>query len=562
MGFFDSWFWGNWMTIKVFTVAETVAAERAADAAGVSYDEMMETAGRRVAEAIVERVPVIDRRVLVLVGPGNNGGDGLVAGRYLAEVGADVTFFLYKARDVKQDANYALVQEMGLFVVEAGFDQRFRVLRSRLNSANIIIDSLLGTGVTRSIGGKLAALFNEVQSFLIAQDIAPDREEPLTSIATMGETSDRQNKPFIVAVDCPSGLNCDSGALDPLAIAADLTVTFAGPKRGHFRFPGAAACGELVVADINISPELPDVNIVGVELASVKLASGLMPRRSDSGHKGTFGTALIAAGSEHYWGAPLLAAQGAYRVGAGLVALAVPEVIRATVAGQMPEATYPPMAATRVLGEDSARLLLEQSSSFEGLLIGPGMGTATDFVETLLEGQTDSAGLQEPRRVLPPLVIDADGLNVVAKLSNWWQRVPAGTILTPHPGEMARLMGVTLSEIKSADRVDLACDRASAWGHVVLLKGAYTVVADPDGHCTILPFTNPLLAVGGSGDVLSGIIVGLLVQGLKPYDAAVLGGYLHGAAGELAAESYGDAGLMAGELAGWIPQARRRILNG
>ncbi len=470
---------------------------------------------------------------------------------YLAEAGADVAFYLYKPRDVEQDANYARVQQMGLFVVEAGLDQRYRVLRTRLQNADIVIDALLGTGVTRAIGGNLAGVFKQVKFFLASLAMAPEGEEPLTRIASVEKKTERDKKPTIVAVDCPSGLNCDTGALDPLAIAADLTVTFAGPKRGHFCFPGAAACGELVVADIDISTALPDVKHVAVELATAKLAGALMPRRSISGHKGTFGTALIAAGSEHYWGAPLLAAQGAYRAGAGLVALAVPEVIRATVAGQMPEATYPPVTASRVLGAESARFLLGQTVNAKGMLIGPGLGPAADFLVTFLEGQDG----------LPPLVVDADGLNILATMPNWWQRIPAGTILTPHPGEMSRLMGMTLSEMMTADRVDLARSQASAWGHIVLLKGAFTVVADPDGQCMILPFANPLLAVGGSGDVLAGIIVGLLAQGLKPFDAAVLGGYLHGAAGEIAAEAIGDAGMLASELAEWIPAARRRILG-
>ena len=543
--------------IKVFTVAEMVTAEKAADAAGVSYAEMMETAGRRVAEAIIERMPVADRQVLVLVGPGNNGGDGLVAGRYLAEAGSEVAFYLYKAREVELDINFALVQQMGLFVAEVGHDPKYDVLRERLQGTDIIVDALLGTGVTREIGGNLAGLFEQVKSFLPAGDAVLDGEEPLTSISRVGQQTERRKRTVIVAVDCPSGLNCDTGALDRLAFAADLTVTFAGPKRGHFCFPGAAACGELVVADINISTDLPDVKHVMVELATSRLARSLLPVRTGSGHKGTFGTALIAAGSEHYWGAPLLAAQGAYRAGAGLVALAVPEVIRATVAGRMPEATYPPVMATNVLGADSAQFLREQSASAKGMLIGPGLGPAAEFIQTLLAEKEDVSDRQDR---MPPLVIDADGLNELAKLPAWWQRVPPRTILTPHPGEMARLMGVSLSELRRADRVALACDQASAWGHIVLLKGAYTVVADPDGHCTILPFANPLLAVGGSGDVLAGIIVGLLAQGLKPYDAAVLGGYLHGAAGELAAEAIGDAGLLAGELAGWMPKVRQRLM--
>ena len=546
------------MTIKVFSVAEMVAAEKAADAAGVSYAEMMETAGRRVAEAIVARMPVEERRILILVGPGNNGGDGLVAGRYLAEAGADVAFYLYKSRDVDQDVNYALVQQMGLFIVEAGLDQRYRVLRTRLQSTDIILDALLGTGVTRPIGGNLASLFKQVKSFLSSGRAMTGSDEALTSVAHLDQQTDKSDKPVVVAVDCPSGLNCDSGALDPLAIEADLTVTFAGPKLGHFYFPGAAAYGELVVADINIATDLPEVKDVRTELATAALARSLLPVRSRSGHKGTFGTALIAAGSEHYWGAPLLAAQGAYRVGAGLVGLVVPEAIRATVAGQMPAATYPPVAEKKIFNAGSAKFLTEQSSSAKGMLIGPGIGPAADFVAALLDL---AASEQEEPQNLPPLVIDADGLNMLSTLPNWWQKLPAETILTPHPGEMARLVDVPLAELKKADRVELAREWAIRWGHVLLLKGAYTVVAGPDGFCAILPFANPLLAVGGSGDVLSGVIVGLLAQGLKPYDAALLGGYIHGAAAELAAGTFGDAGMLASELAAWIPQVRRRLLG-
>ena len=550
------------MAIKIFTVAEMVAAERAADAAGVSYDEMMETAGRRVAEAILERTVVEERHVLVLVGPGNNGGDGLVAGRYLAEAGADVVFYLYKPRDANVDINFARIQQMDLLFIEAGSDKNHGALATYLANADIIIDALLGTGVTRPIDGNLAGLFEKVRAILATQAFLQIEADPLTSIVRAGAESRQQQRRFIVAVDCPSGLNCDTGSLDPLAMPADLTVTFAGAKRGHFRFPGAAACGELVVADINIPVDLPEVMGVAVELATAKSTLLLLPVRPTGGHKGTFGTALIAAGSEHYWGAPVLAAMGAYRVGTGLVALAVPEAVRATAAGQLPEATYPPLAATKVLDGESARFLLGELGAVRGILVGPGLGPADSFMQALLQllrdQQTHSLADDAD---FPPLVVDADALNLLSRMPDWPARLPADTVLTPHPGEMARLMGMSLSELKEIDRVALAVDQAEAWGHVVLLKGAYTVVASADGRCTILPFANPLLAVGGSGDVLAGIIVGLLAQGLKPYDAAVLGGYLHGAAGELAKEKFGDAGLLAGELADWIPEARRRILE-
>lgn len=542
------------MTIKIFTVAEMVAAERAADASGVSYDEMMETAGRRVAEAIIARKDVSGANVLVLVGPGNNGGDGLVAGRYLAEAGADVAFYLYKSRDPAADINFQLVQEMGLFFVEAQNDQRYRILRTRLQITDILVDALLGTGVTRPIAGNLADLMKEVKSLVVLRRSKAAEADPLTSIAELPPGSgepDSGAEPWVVAVDCPSGLNCDSGALDQLAFAADLTVTFAGPKRGHFRFPGAGACGELVVADINIKDTLPEVAGVALTLVTPALARSLLPERPAHGHKGTFGTVLVAAGSEHYWGAPLLSGRGAYRAGAGLVALAVPEVIRATVAGQLPEATYPPVSASLTLDAQSAEFLLSGAQQYQSLVVGPGLGSADSFIDYLLTGN----------RVLPPMIIDADGLNILSRKEGWAADLPPNTILTPHPGEMARLLNTPPAELKEMDRVALAGQAAKEWGHVVLLKGAYSIVAAPDGRLTLLPFANPLLAVGGSGDVLAGVIAAYLAQGLEPYEAAVLGGYIHGGAAELAAQTFGDAGLLAGEIADWVPKLRKYLLK-
>lgn len=546
------------MTIKVFTVEEMVAAEKAADASGVSYDQMMETAGRCVAEAIMARLPVKGHQVLILVGPGNNGGDGLVAGRYLAQAGALVTFYLYKTRDPEEDKNFALIQKMGLLPVEAREDASFKELIKLVTSCDILVDAVLGTGVTRPIGGNLAAVFENIQKGLANRASKETGGRRLTSISQVDPGIQKADRPFRAAVDCPSGLNCDNGAIDPLAITADLTVTFAGPKRGHFIFPGAAACGELVVADIDISTHLPEVSAVPLELATAKLARDLLPNRMAAGHKGTFGTALVAAGSEHYWGAPMLAAEGAYRAGAGLVALAVPEVIRSTIAGKIPEATYPPVAAEKVLDKAAAKLISSMKKSMKGILVGPGLGPAQEFMQRLIKEMTQTdTGAGQPAC---PLVIDADGLNILAGWEDWQEKLPANTILTPHPGEMARLMGVDLADIRDADRVELARNHAQTWKQILVLKGAYTVVAAPDGRTSLIPFANPLLAVGGSGDVLAGVIVGLAAQGLEPYDAAVLGAYMHGAAGELAVKEYGDAGMLSGELASWIPQVRMALL--
>lgn len=522
--------------MKVFTVAEMVQAEKTADSAGHSYAHMMELAGKGTAEAILTRQKVKGKRVLVLVGPGNNGGDGLVAGRYLAQAGADVAFYLSNPRNPATDPNYAHILQLGLSVAEASLDQRFRVLRTRLAVSDILVDALLGTGVSRPITGELAKLLHQVQAGIEEHKTIPtESTEPVTLYPVHPlPLAPHPPHPFIVAVDCPSGLNCDSGALDAAAVPAHLTVTFAGSKRGHFLFPGAAACGELVVVDIGISAKV--VENVQVEVATPALARALLPKRPSDGHKGSFGKVVIAAGSTHYWGAPLLAGRAAYRAGAGVVALVVPAAIRPTLAGQLPEATYPPVPDEGVLGTAAAQWV--QQAGGKALLVGPGLGHAAHFLETLLTGSA-----------LPPMVVDADGLNILATWPEWPKRLPPETILTPHPGEMERLVG-NLAATETVNRIELAQQKAREWGHVVVLKGAYTVVAATNGRCTILPFANPALAVAGSGDVLAGIIASLRAQGLAAYEAAVLGGYLHGAAGS---RFPSDRGLLAGEIADELP---------
>lgn len=534
--------------MKVFTVAEMVSAEKSADATGHSYDEMMEHAGKSLADAIIERVTVTSKNILILVGSGNNGGDGLVAGRYLAQAGADVAFYLYNPRDAAEDTNFARIQEMGLFAIDAGFDQRHRVLRTRLNISDIVIDGLLGTGVARPIGGNLAQLMRQAAVGIAERTAILDAQniDTLTSLTSPRLPISPSPRPYIVAVDCPSGLNCDTGTLDPLALPADLTVTFAGPKRGHFVFPGAAACGELVVADIGIDPALTVA--VPVTVATPQMMGSLLPHRPKNGHKGTFGFAQIIAGSRRYWGAPALAGFGALRAGCGLVALTVPQALRPALAVQLPEATYPLVPDNDDLGSASAEMLLDQINRYDALLVGPGLGPdSAEFTATLFAATN-----------LPPLVIDADGLNHLAQQPDWWTRIPPGSILTPHPGEMARLVGEAVDD---TDRIALALAKSAEWNHIIVLKGAYTIIASPNGSATLIPVATPALAVAGSGDVLAGIIVSLLAQGALPYDAARLGAYLHALAGQHAARSVGNAGILAREIADHIPAARTILLK-
>ncbi len=563
--------------MKVVMVEQMRRIEAASDAAGYSYAAMMEKAGRAVAEAIIARREVRDRRVLVLVGPGNNGGDGLVAARYLAEAGARVACYLSRPRDPAEDENFRLVQERGLAIVLASEDGKRDMLQQLALEANVVVDALLGTGARLPLRGTLAKMLSLVGRVLAARRQAS--REPLTSLVAISAPVPPPSPlvggmqgggAFAVAVDGPSGLDYNSGALDGVAVSADLTVTFAYPKPGHFRFPGAGALGELVVADIGIDPAL--AADVALEVATPETVRGWLPPRPPDAHGGTLGKALIVAGSVNCTGAAYLAGAAATRAGAGLVTLALPTAIHTAVAARLAEATY--LLLPHELGSIAARaahVLAERLEEYDALLLGPGLGCEREtaaFVETLLGGvggrrRLGFVGTKEGETLppaLPPLVVDADGLNILAGMEDWPKRLPPVSILTPHPGEMARLMGCTVSEVQ-ADRVAVAQSQATAWGQVVVLKGAYTVVAAPDGRTAIEPFANPGLAPAGMGDVLAGTIVALRAQGSDAFEAAAAGAYLYGLAGDWARSKVGMAGMVAGDVLARLPQAWRHVVG-
>jgi hydroxyethylthiazole kinase-like uncharacterized protein yjeF len=536
--------------MKIVSVAEMRRIEADSDAAGHSYDAMMERAGRSVAEAIVARWGGKSRRVLVLVGPGNNGGDGLVAARYLAEAGAHVACYLLKPRAPEHDENFRLVEKRGLEIVLAGEDQGRCKLRQKVEKADVIVDALLGTGVRLPLRGALAEMLA-----LVGQVVDERRRPARSSLVALTAAAAHAPRdwPVVVGVDGPSGLDYDSGALDEVALPADLTVTFAYPKPGHFRFPGAGALGELIVADIGTDPTL--AGDARLEVVTPEMAGGWLPQRPPNAHKGTFGKALIVAGSANYTGAAYLAGAAATRAGAGLVTLALPATIHTAVASQLAEATYlllPYDQERGVVTSDAAHVVSERRAGYDAVLLGPGLGftpATIEFVSTLLDN------LEGPRCAL---VMDADGLNILSGMKNWPEQIPAATILTPHPGEMARLMACSIGEVEG-DRVAVAQAQAAAWNQVVILKGAYTVVAAPDGRAVIEPFANPGLATAGSGDVLAGTVVALRAQGLGAFEAAAAGAYLHGLAGELARRTYGAAGMVAGDVLAHLPEAWKAL---
>jgi NAD(P)H-hydrate epimerase len=560
--------------MKVITVEKIRYLEEKANAGGLGYAEMMENAGRGTALAISRRLGTQDKRVVVLVGPGNNGGDGLVAAHYLREMGARVTCYIWKRR-VEGDANYARVKDDGIFVVWADDDSDYDALRALLRAADVVVDALLGVGVTRPIGGTLEEILAVVR--LLVSEARAEKE----LVEVILRCSERSS-PVLFAVDCPTGLDCDTGALDPAAVPVDVTVTYAYPKVGLLRFPGAEIVGDIVVVDIGIPPELAED--VALEMATPELVRNWLPERPRSAHKGTFGRALIVAGSVNYTGAATLAGAGATRVGAGLVTMALPAPIQAAVAARLTEATYLLLPHDLgVIATGAVNVIREGMDDYGALLLGPGLTQETEtvaFVHALLDLQpahqkgrigflAASAGEESDRGALPPLVVDADGLNALAMAAqdsgviDWWRALPTDTILTPHPGEMSRLMGgkLTAREIQ-ADREKVCQRMAAEWGAVVVLKGAFTVVAAPDGRLVVLPFSNPGLATAGSGDVLAGAIVGLRAQGLKAFEAAVAGAYLHGLSGELARQELGDMGMVAGDLPPRLPLALRRLRQG
>ena len=552
------------MRTRLLTVQESRFLEREANRLGLPFSEMMESAGRATALAVQERIELRGRPILVLVGPGNNGGDGLVAAHYLQALGAQVTCYLWR-RQQGGDPNYDRVVADHVPVVWAQDDGDYPALQAHLASSHVVVDALLGVGVSRPIEGSLSELLG-----IVSASMAGSAHATLTPVLPRAAVA----RPLMVAVDCPTGLDCDTGALDPAGLTADLTVTFAGPKWGMLRFPGAGAVGEMVVADIGIPDEL--LGYGGWEMATAGLLRGWLPARPRSANKGTFGRALIVAGSASYPGAAVLAGTAAARVGTGLVTMALPAPAHAAVAAHLAEATYLLLPQQQgAISCDAVEPVRVKAAGYDSLLVGPGLAQEKEtvaFVHALL-GAPDlarsptsgcTAGPQAApsamSRAIPPLVVDADALNALAAADRWWTGLPPGTILTPHPGEMARLMGGSLdaADIQS-HREDVCRRMAGEWGVVVVLKGAFTLVAEPGGRQMVIPFANAGLATAGSGDVLAGAIAGLRAQGRDPFEAAVTGAFVHGLAGELVRAEMGDMGMLAGDVALRLPYALRQI---
>jgi NAD(P)H-hydrate epimerase len=493
-------------------------------AAGTTTAALMEKAGLGTARGIKAFLcGVVGKRILVLVGPGNNGGDGLVAARHLHSWGARVHLLLLSPRS-NEDINFTLLRQQGVPFAGPG-PEALSSLAGLLARADAVVDAVLGTAKARPLQGA----FRE-------------------TLLAVGRARLNSPKMRVIAVDLPSGLDADTGTSDPAALQADLTLTLGLPKRGLYSSSGAELVGRVEVADIGLPPAAD----VDTELLTSGWAAAVLPNRPLSSHKGTYGRLLVVAGSNRYIGAAYLACMGACRVGAGLVTVACPASLHPVLAAKLTETTHLPLpkGPTGHLSAAAAGPLAEEMPAYGPVLIGCGIGQHPEtigLIQSLL-----------PRLNGKPSVWDADGLNNLVSIPSWPQLLPSETVLTPHPAEMGRLSGLTVEDIQK-NRIEVCRDMARRWQKVVVLKGAHTVVASPQGQVRLSPFANPCLASAGTGDVLAGAVAGLLTQGMTAFDSASLGVYLHGMAGEIVRTRLGEAGTLASDLLLALPEAIKKL---
>jgi NAD(P)H-hydrate epimerase len=484
---------------------------------GVPDEVLMETAGRAVAEAALELLPA-GGEVLALCGAGNNGGDGLVAARHLKLQGVPVRVALLgEARALRgaAAANLRRAERVGL---------RPEGARWQPPACGVLVDAVFGTGLARPVERAAAAALRRVNA---AREGAGGRLR-------------------VLAVDLPSGLCADTGAVLGVAVQADATLTIGLPKLGLCLEPGRSLAGRIRVARIGIADAAPGV-AADAELWTPSAAGARLPARPAGGHKGSFGHALVVGGSEGKTGAAALAAEGAARIGAGLVTLACPAGLNDILEVKCTEAMTAPVRDTseRALAAGAEDALVALAAERDAVGLGPGIGRSAE---------TQKLVRALAARIAQPLVLDADALFAFRSDLAPLRRRRAPTILTPHPGEAALLVGASAAEL-NRDRVGSARRLAAASGSVVVLKGAATVVAGPAGACVVNPTGGPALASGGTGDVLLGVVTGLLAQGLEPVAAAALGAFVHGLAGDRIAERTGPSGLLATDLARELPAA-------
>ena len=516
--------------MKVVTAAQMRQIDKnTIEGIGIPGIVLMETAGSAIVRSIEQHYPTA-QRIGVFVGKGNNGGDGLVIARQLAHAGREVSIFLVSVPETfigEARTNLNIAKNLGLQIEKILTDiESIRTLRCEL-----LVDTIFGTGLRGPVRESIANVINAINDLPIP----------------------------VLAVDLPSGLDADTGNPLGTCVQADRTVTIGLPKRGLLIHPGAELAGKLEVVDIGFPQQIIDAQDIKVNWTTAKDAAKWIPPRPPASYKGSFGRVLVVAGSTGMTGAAALASEAALRAGAGLVTLAIPKSLNPILEVKLSEVMTLPLPETEAgsLTESAAETIIEFAEKTKSVFaIGPGLSQHPETValvhQLVKENVNQELGLR--------MVIDADGLNALAHAAELISLLGKDAVLTPHPGEMARLTNSTIPTLET-DRIRTAEEFANQYGVTLVLKGAPTVTAEPSGSIWINSTGNPGMATAGMGDVLTGIIAGLMAQNLSSETAAVLGVYLHGLAGDIAAEKLGWHGLIAGDVLKAVPEAISSLIS-
>ena len=508
--------------MKIVTAQQMKTIEKKAMKAGISPDMLMEAAGLSIASKVSSHIQSSPTgQILSLIGPGNNGGDGLVASRILASWNIPVVIYLATSSTNCLE-KYQECLELGIPIIKATEDPLQELLRESLKHSDLLLDALFGAGSSRRFNQNLTDILCMINRVKVTD---------LGSFRT-------------IAVDIPSGIHPDKGSIPCSVLPADVTLALGAPKIGLFRLPGASHTGVLEVLDIGIPKDF--FKPARITLLDPNIPEQNLNPRPRYSNKRLFGRVLIVAGSREYIGAARLAALAAYRSGSGLVTLATPDSVYKLLAPTLPEATYKPLPESPSGRIDPKSIALLQGifPRYDAILIGCGLGCDEDTTR-LIEGV-----ICNTKQPMPPIVIDADGLNCLAAIPRWWDKVKTQVILTPHQGEMLRL----ISKKGRFDPIKATVKFSKIWRQTVVMKGPITIIAAPSGSCRINADPNPCLSTAGTGDILAGIIVALVGQKLEAYEAASSAVFVHSKVAQQISKSIGDGGMLASDMIMRIPK--------
>ncbi len=512
--------------MKISTVEQMRAMDRhAIENLGIPDEILMENAGQAVYFVILRELGIKEKRFVVFSGIGNNGGDGLVVARKIHSAGGRVKVFMLGDPGKYQGAakrNFEIVSGLAIDIVRVGTKSTMEDTRKETMHSDAIVDAIFGTGLSRDVEG----IYRDAIDLI------------------------NESRKKVFSVDIPSGVNGNTGSVMGTAVRADYTVTFGLPKIGNMLFPGYELCGRLYVSHISFPPSLYDSDSLKVETNE---PVGLVSRATD-GHKGDFGDVLFIAGASTYFGAPYFAAMSFLRAGGGYSRLALPASMVSSVATRGSEIVFVPLkeTASGSISMENMSFLLELSEKVDMVVIGPGIS---------LNEETQQLVRDLVLKIEKPILVDGDGITAVSSKPEILKQRKAKTILTPHPGEMSRLVGLGIREV-TGNRIQVLKDACSRFDSIIVLKGAHSLVGYPDGSMFINMTGNPGMATAGSGDVLTGTIAAMFGLGLKLEDAARMGVFMHGLSGDLAASKKGEDGMTARDIMDFLPEAMKVLRRG